>query len=65
MKVELKIYGNDDSIQEVSINDASVKLEADVVEVEPVDGYRCYERLPTSRVMIQGVAHANSLSSKR
>jgi len=57
MKVELKIHGDDGSVQEAVIEDASVTMESDVVEIEPVEGYRCYERLPTTRIMIHGVSH--------
>ena len=65
MKIELKIHGDDGSILEIVGEDVSVQVEADVVEVSPVNGYRCYERLPTSKITIQGeVADANPLSKE-
>ena len=65
MKIELKIHGDDGSIQEIVGEDVSVQMKTDIVEVSPVNGYRCYERLPTSKITIQGeLTNANSVTKK-
>ena len=66
MKIELKIHGDDGRIHEAVIENASFQVERGIVEIPPVNGYRCYESLPTAEVTIQGeLTNANSLTEER
>ncbi len=66
MKIELKIHEDDGDILEIIGKEVSVEMKADTVEISPVNGYRCYKGLPTSKITIHGeLTNANSDATER
>ena len=66
MKIELKIHRDEESVLEIIGESVSVQMKADIVEISPVNGYRCYKGLSTSKITIQGeLTNANSGATER